>query len=161
MEKILNKEDLEFLRELAHELKTQDNLCTRKPLVFQIADKRIEWIPTTEIDGEYGVFLNDDWTNYDEESLREYIKDEYEVDIEDFEEMLEFLDEHDIKYTEARGIEKIEYKGAFLTSRAARNHFECNDYHYGADSYVWCDSGWRNPELEKLLNIIEKFDVEG
>lgn len=161
MENILTKEDLEFLKELAHELKTQDNLCTRKPLVFSIADKRTEWIPTTDIDGEYGVFLTDDWEFYDEESLQEYIKDKYEVEISEFLEMLEFLDEKKISYTEARGIEKIENKGAFLTKKAAQEHFDDNDYHYGEDSYIYCNHGWRNPELEKLLEIIEKFDVGG
>lgn len=93
LKEILNEEDIEFLKNLAHDLKTQDRRGTSKPVVYQIID---------------------------------------------------------------RG----EKQGAFLTLKSAEKHLQENNYNYSEKAHVYVSYGGRNPELEKLLNIIEKFDME-
>ena len=39
LKEILNEEDIEFLKNLAHDLKTQDRRGTSKPVVYQIIDR--------------------------------------------------------------------------------------------------------------------------
>lgn len=93
LKEILNEEDIEFLKNLAHDLKTQDRRGTSKPVIYQIID---------------------------------------------------------------RG----EKQGAFLTLQSAERHLKENNYNYSEKAHVYVSYGWRNPELEKLLYIIEKIDME-
>lgn len=84
---------------------------------------------------------------------------------------LSFLKElaHKLKTQDRRGtskpviyqiIDRGEKQGAFLTLQSAERHLKENNYNYGKKAHVYVSYGWRNPELERLLNIIEKFDEE-
>lgn len=93
MENILSRKEIEFLKELGHELKTQNRMATAKPVFYQIIDD----------DGK---------------------------------------------------------QGAFLTMKSAEKHLEENRHHYREEAHIYVSHAFRNPELEKLLDIIEKFDNE-
>lgn len=76
---------------------------------------------------------------------------------------------HELKIQDRRGtskpviyqiIDRGEKQGAFLTLQSAERHLKENNYNYSEKAHVYVSYGWRNPELEKLLNIIEKFDKE-
>lgn len=91
---ILSEEEIEFLKNLAHELKTQDTRYTTKPVIYQIIDK----------DGK---------------------------------------------------------RGAFLTMKSAEKHLKENSHHYDKTAHIYVSYAWKNEELERLLNIVEKFDLKG
>lgn len=50
---------------------------------------------------------------------------------------------------------QIIYKGEFLTKQSVLEHFKENAHHYPIDTKIFIDCGWRNPVLERLLNIVE------
>jgi AAA+ ATPase superfamily predicted ATPase len=191
---LLTEDDVKFLKELAHELKTQDNRCTQKPIIFQIAQpylradihpdyqepaKREICLGDYDFEGfiseediekikgelleqcEYRLF-NKHSTRYIEDELKEEIVNEVNA-IEDYEDIINFLEWHDeIEYHTRGLVEDIKYEGVFLTNRAAQQHLEANHYHYDKEGkpYTYCiNGGWRNPELTKLLEIVEKFDI--
>lgn len=161
MEKILSDNDIKFLEELAHELKTQDNMYTAKPLIFQIAEPFIDWGTDSECSDVSAFYINGD--KYEDGEIVEYLRgiDEIYEGLSDNlsnDEIESILDECDIEYSYIYGRNDIRYKGSFITRESAQNHLDMNYYHYSKDSYVYTNHAWRNYELENLLNIVEKFD---
>ena len=76
---------------------------------------------------------------------------------------------HELKTQDRRGtgkpvvyqiVDRGEKQGAFLTLKSAERHLKENNYNYSKKAHVYVSYAWRNQELEKLLNIIEKFDME-
>lgn len=173
MEKILNKEDLEFLKELAHELKTQDNDYNASPVFWGIQQEITR--PTgEEYSGTYIIYETSEGNEvYDsEEKDLEYFKNYLlegehvtEKDLEDIDEdnLFDFIKEHDLEeyFGESyitKNYELVENTGAFLTKRAAKKHIELNSYHYNKPR-TYAMTAWRNEEFGKLIKIIEKFDL--
>ena len=158
MKNILTNEDLEFLKELANELKTQDNLATRKPLIFKIAVPGINWLAAADYSEDIAFHI--DTEVYTDVEAIEYLNNTYELNLSndlDHEKIKELLDENGETFEELYGINNITYKGEFLTRKSAAEHLKSNLHHYTKDSYIYIDHGYRNPILEKLLNIVEKF----
>ncbi|TDX48300.1 hypothetical protein [Orenia marismortui] len=168
-ELILSKEEMEFLKDLGRELKEQDNLGTAKPLVWQIReDKKVFGLDPLYaedrvciVDCEGNTFYTveeamediEDWHYSNDEEVPQKVKE-----MDDLEELFNYMSDElgmdDLHYT---GYEEThEYKGAFLTRKAAEIHLKKNHYHY-KNGTVYCNHGWRNPELKRLLEIVEKF----
>ena len=172
----LTTEDLTFLKELAHELRTQKNYATAKPLVFKIR----EIIVVTGAEWEYAkgaCLIDEDYQTYleprevveilEQEHLEEGqtlrgIAEEHDIDLdeEDLDSLFELTEAMGLEWKSSYYSETERFSGAFLTERAAREHLEANYYHYNSTAHVYCTCGWRNPELEQLLEIVEKFDCE-
>ena len=178
MTNILTSEDLGFLKQLAYELKTQDNAATAKPLIFKIRETvKQKGVSEEYADGSYLV---------DEETGREF----YSVD-----ELIEFLEEQDWmlnpaeeieNYAQRHGIsfdereigcygkalqkmgydffvgyykEEIKLTGEFLTANSAEDYLKQNRHAHNETAHVYITHGRRNPVLERLLEIVEKFDM--
>jgi len=47
----------------------------------------------------------------------------------------------------------------FLTKKSCQKHIEQNHYHY-KNPHTYAMTAWRNPEYERLLNIIKETDWE-
>ena len=167
MNDILTKEDIEFLQNLAHELKTQDTACTAKPVYYSIFQKDKEY----GIDQDYadGMCVGGDEgeTFLDEGELIQWIMDCYTVsddqklDLEDLdlEEIVDYCKDNkicELTYTGYRNIEK--HDGIFITNKALKEHVAKNYYHYKENPVSYAHHAWRNPEFERLLEIVEKFD---
>jgi len=169
MNELLTIEDIAFLKKLANELAIQDTACTAKPVYYSILEKKI----AVGIDENYaeGMCLggSEGETFLEKEEAIEYVIenhfDEEDDDAEkieelrgceDLEEIYNFCDDHGIEmhYT-GYNIEET-YKEMFLTKAALKEHIRLNHYHY-KEPVSFCHHAWRNPELEKLLTIIEKF----
>lgn len=175
----LKVEDLTFLKELAKELKTQDNCATATPLIFKIRETNI----VTGMDTEFvdNICIADCEGNlYIEPSeLLEYIEETYaeedddtietilnragfedgDLNLNDFDDLNRLLEElGDDGWTVTGYVEEYTYKGEFLTRESAINHLESNRHHYKKDAVVYATHGWRNPVLEQLLEIVKKFD---
>lgn len=168
--KILTEEDIEFLKDLGRELKTQDTLSTAKPIFWQVNEK----VKRYGIDPDYAdgicLMIGEDGGSYCDnvDEAKEYLIDNHDVEKEDLEnidtrdEIKDFCEENDIVcyYTGYKGHE--ERSGCFLTLRAVHAHIQRNGYRYaqGRNTGKYCNHAFRNPELEKLLKIVEKFSPE-
>lgn len=170
MENILNQEDIKFLQELGKELKEQDNRCTDKPLIWQIRDnKRVFGLDPLYSDDKVCIVEGCEGTTYYTiEECVEFIEEWHEdngeevppevYEMDDLSELCSYMndmDEYDNYYY--TGYEDtFELKNAFLTEKSAQLHLKKNGYHY-KKGRVYCSHGWRNPELKRLLDIVEKF----
>lgn len=135
-------EQYEFLKNLKHEMETQDNRGTAQPYFYQI--KRKERIYGEELQQSDGTV----WVNGLERN--ELTEEEYEIEKKE-----EGFDESD--WTELQYQEFTTYTNVFLTEKACEEHIQSNKHHYLDEpvshlSYV--DHAWRNPEMEKLYEII-------
>lgn len=173
---ILNKEDIDFLKQLAHKRKTQEKDGCAEPVFWMIQDERNVFTD----DGEYLVFFGDGeelyntYNNCDKEQLeelKEYIIDNTDITRDEIEEvkeihdkssLLEFLDWHDLDINYRRFTREhfiTDMTGPFLTKEACKEHLKDNYYHYSKNARTYGMVGWRNPEFKKLMEIIEKIDV--
>ena len=169
---LLTAEDLQFLRQLAHTLQTQDTAYSAKPVIFQVMEQRRR-IP---VDPDYAdgmcLVLGEDGEEFFEETLdqaKEFLR-EAELSLEQEEalnkvstldELKDFCDDAGIDDYHWTGYADYErYSGEFLTREACARHISANRHHY-CNPQVFARSVWRNPELERLLAILEKFAEDG
>ena len=166
----LTKEDISFLKELANEIKSQDRSCTRKPVYFTICENEF----VTGIDIEYA----DDFCLVDEEgnilltvgdaiqSISYHFDEDDDDELEqlnilklcsDLDEVNEFCEDNNLDTYTYTGYKTQEtHSEIFLTRSAYENHVKSNSHHY-EDPICYTKHAWRNPQLEKLLEIVEKF----
>jgi hypothetical protein len=168
----ISKEDYDFLKDLQHELNTQDNDGTADPLYWCVMEKQEQYVP--EGCGEPRISHDDgSWTLEEAvESVNEVIN-EYDQDAQDewkdiwkddAEDVCNFIREKlkwdwcDVYYVEK--VDRISnYSGAFLTKRACKQHIEKNHYHYdNPRTYAMC--AYRNYELEHLLKILKTIKLD-
>lgn len=162
--------DYKFLQDLVYRLKTQDRKGTAKPVIYTIQTDEIQFVPDGFADNLVYVWYDngDVLEFYDIEDLREhllidYCDDEsiYNLDADKVKsckdyELVDYCVENDIGIETYNYIIKHKYQGAFLTRDACERHIKANNYHYkNPKIYVTC--GWRNPELRRLLEILNKY----
>ena len=166
--KNLTAEDVKFLKELKHELNTQDNRITANPRFYQI--QHDVFVVSCDGEGNYfeavcdgeglGVYTYDDigllelkdilLVNCDEENL----DDNEEINSLTLEE----LDNDSLDLKCYGGDYEHVYLNAFLTERACKEHIEANRHHY-KNPVDYLSYGFRNPELEKVLEILSKIEI--
>ena len=167
----LNEKDYEFLKELQHELNTQENDGNANP-VFWGVEETVE--ECRGGDGEYG---GDPYISFDDgkwsleeaieavnECIEEYDKDiqsEWsEVDKKWIEDVYDFMVET-LKWNDVYGIvyvEKVQrvtpFTGAFITKRACKNYIEKYGYNHN-NPHTYAMTAYRNFELARLINILK------
>lgn len=172
----LTDEECEFLKDLQHELNTQETDGSAQP-VFWGVEETVE-----ECRGEYGDWGGDPYIRYDDgkwtleeaieevnENIIDYPQDiisEWEdVDKTCVEDVYEFMSER-LKWDTVYGvvyIEKVEritpFTGAFLTKRACKNYIERYGYNHN-NPHTYAMTAYRNFELQKLVNIIKNLTFE-
>lgn len=165
---ILSDQDLAFLVSLANELKTQNTGGTRHPVMYQIMETKREWGIADDFEDGTGLLLGDDNDEfYDVVTAKEwFLEDEDFLDTDEkaalaradtLEEILDFAETQGIACSLC-GYRNVEvFTGFFLTKSALTRHIELNHYHYKKPVAYAQTAGWRNPELERLLAIVEKF----
>lgn len=172
----MKKEDIEFLRELQHELNTQEHDEQAAPRFWGIIED-VEY-PSNEdnYDNEYiydyggcetytydeavdwfGSIISDEYP----ELVKEWntdVKNNYEID-----DLCEWLKENlelDVEMVYSRNYEKLsEETGCFLTKRAAKLHLSQNGYHYN-NGKTYAMTAWRNREFERVLNILQSMNID-
>lgn len=166
---VLTAEDWEFLTSLANELKTQDTAFTAKPVIFQILERTQDVGMDPDYADGMALGLGEDCTLFLEKDLAEaraWLREGFEWTPEEIAEidtasclkdLAVFSDEHEVAYHFTGYRDAEQFKGFFLTRRALSEHVERNAHHYSNPVSYAQAAGWRNPELERLLGIIEKF----
>lgn len=148
-----------FLEELSTELNTQNHRCTAMPYFYQVQTKKevlaadnsgdIIWIKDEhriETDDEIKeqIFAIRNWDFNDDSNNEEY----EELDDWDKEDILE-----ENGFTKYYITFENEYKNAFLTEKACKEHIKLNEHHYNEPA-DYLMHAFRNPELEKLMEFI-------
>lgn len=167
------QEDIQFLKDLQNELKTQDNDGQATPRFWTIGDYEMTpcpdgfekemhvVLPTRDYHGKLDELidnLKEEVTaenGYTEEAIEEF------NDIQDDISALEWLQEH---YDD--GAELVPMKENFivrpdtffLTKTEAKRHLELNHYHYSSKAHTYAMTAWRAPKVERLWSLLEAMD---
>lgn len=173
----LSDQDYEFLKELQHELNTQENDGNADP-VFWGVEETVE--ECRGGDGEYG---GDPYITYDDGKLSleeaiEEVEDELknnpeysdewlhkeweEVDKSCAEDVCEFMTGM-LRLEGIYGVVYVEdvkrvipFTGAFLTKRACKEYIKKYGYNHN-DPHTYAMTAYRNFELERLLTILRNL----
>lgn len=174
----MNK-DIQFLKELQQELKTQEIDCQASPRFWVIKDYRI--VPGNEkYDSGYEErYFNDgDHVAFPKfGDLKEFLEDYYGEEIEEdkelvalindesenFDDLWEYVENNfnddgffDTAFMKEEGF--IVPDTMFLTKEEAKSHLKLNNYHYTSKAHTYAMTAWRAPNVERLLKILETFD---
>ncbi|MEC5219992.1 hypothetical protein [Bacillus atrophaeus] len=164
----MNK-DIQFLKELQNELKTQDHDSQAAPRFWSIGDYK--WIRTSDDDAErFSVYLPEEGEDYELESYLKDITEDGNLSLEALEAMEDIECEvsaldwiHEYVDSGANLIPETEVhyicqNTMFLTKAEAKQHIKQNHYHYTKKVHTYAMTAWRAPKVERLLNILESFD---
>ncbi|KFN02057.1 hypothetical protein D0U04_13600 [Bacillus clarus] len=174
------KKDIQFLKELQQELKTQETDGNASPRFWVIKDYR--FVPGNEKydSGHEERFFNDgDYVKFSKFSeLKEFLEEYFEGEIEEAELQELFSDENknfdglweyvednlnDDGYFDTVFVKEESFiveDTMFLTKEEAKKHIELNKHHYTSKAHTYAMTAWRAPKVERLLNILETFDWE-
>lgn len=178
----ITNEEIQFLKNIQHEMNTQDNVGQADPRYWVI--RNYKKVYGKELNNPDGISIYDpnscntiiqidyEFFNTDgviEEILKELEKDEYELsedeidniktayDMESLVERLEEIESYEFHITEYEEIP--EDSGMFLTHEAAIDHLERNHYHYAENAHTYAKTAWRSKE-EKLWEILQTVDFD-
>lgn len=174
-EKQLSKEDIEFIKNLSHEMSTQDTRSTAAPYGLVIGQKQNR---VTDWDCSDKRVIHCGESDY--ESYEEFLKDLSEQGYEDSDNIMTFLrgnceDMSDLRYHAIKiadilgdsfsvmAMEEYEdfspnnYGGNFfLTDKAAKEYVE-NNAHNLTEPFTYGIHLYRNPEMKRLVEVVHKL----
>ena len=164
--------DIAFLILLGKKRKEQEKDGCADPVSWMIQDEKNVYCEDGEylefyIDGEvyYDTYREFDQGYFDE--FKKYCLDynlaedrEEFKKIEDNDDLYNYLEWYGLDVTIARFNREhfiSDMTGPFLTKEAAKEHLKDNDYHYSKHARTYGMTAWRNPEFQRLMEIIEKL----
>jgi len=154
----LPDEVVEFMRDLAKEIKGQDNRATASPYFYVVQGEKEVIAPYGYGDTECHYYHSEWGEGHTKESWEEILKEhdkenDTTTDIEDFIEDCEKFGMHNVTVEE----------NVFFTEKGLEQHMKLNGHNYRhlksllPKGYVkFC---FRNPEIEKLHEAIMAFDT--
>jgi hypothetical protein len=167
---LFTDEDYKFLKDLQHELNTQENDGNADPVYWGVMETRLE--PSPDGCGEPFIYMGDGVVMTVEEAVQyinENIEDDKDlqeewkgVDKDWMEDIADFIrDEMGIQ--ECRVVWQEERSsiskntGAFITKRACKEYIEKYRYNH-SNPQTYALTAYRNHELERLLNILKNLE---
>lgn len=170
----LSKDDYEFLKDLCHELNTQEHDGQADPRYWGILETKKE--PSPEGIGKPVIYMGDGCT-MDAKEVVDYIETDYlpdsrdetkdswdMVDKDNLNDLIEFM--HDIFGLYETKIVWVDTQqrvsdqtGCFITKRACKQHIEDNRHNY-CRPQTYAMTAWRNPEFERLLTILQNIKFQ-
>jgi len=163
----MNKEDIEFLKDLQREINMQDSDGNAQPVFWVVNENKREWgfnsgyadnVAMCSCDGET-------W-NTPEEFLEFLIDNEYvfkgQIDENydyDFDELLEMINDCDFYTCGYRDEDRTVEDTFFLTKRACKQHIEQNGYHY-TKPHTYAMTAWRSPEYERFITLFKNINLD-
>lgn len=166
----LSDEDYEFLKDLQHELNTQETDHQADPRYWGVMETREVAVP--EGCGDPYIYMGDGVTDtleeavaYVDEIIRDYGSETahtwYEMDKNFIDDVADFIHDHIDNTARVVYMEEKPYisheTGAFLTKRACKKYIEKYGYNH-SNPRTYGMTAYRNPELERLLNILKSID---
>lgn len=150
----ISEEDLEFIKHLAHEMRTQDNVATANPRYIVVMGKR-EFIAPSGY-GDKVVLLDLDADErgpaYDsKEDMMAALKSEKLSD----EEIANRIDN-----AEECGMHVVDFpSNFFLTRKGYDEHMRLNSHNYSSYEHPYMEHAFRNPELDTLIKVIDRIGL--
>lgn len=170
----ISQEDLEFLKDLQHELCTQTNDGNADPVFWGVMEKKEVSVPDGCGDCSKIVYDDGAWDLKEavEEvngCISEYSQDVQEawgdVDKSDISDIYCFMTET-LEWNNITGLfdfkeidELCRFTGAFITKRAAKEYVDKYAYNH-TKPRTYAMTAYRNFELEHLLNILKTMKFE-
>lgn len=182
----MKKEDIEFLKDLQHQLNTQSTVGQADPRFWVVKQK----VKVSGIESGYGedgseVIYDCDTIGETMEEVVEYIKecdDEVKVEIEkaivyfnrgtdrevhcvDMYDLVQYMidylefDAYSLYVCNYREVDEIVENTFFLTLEECEKHIEKNRYHY-REPYPYAMTGWRSPQVERLWKILQESNFD-
>lgn len=174
----MKQEDIDFLKELQHELNTQDHQSQASPRYWGIMERKTVATPDgcgddvrfyfDECDGDFSMDeLIEYVENYYVEEMDSEVREEWEDLLESEPspwEMKHFLEDNDIidevRYVDVEEQDVLsEQTGCFLTRRAAQEYIDRFGYNH-SQPRTYAMTAYRNFELERLLDILQTMDID-
>lgn len=165
----MNKDDIQFLKELQEELNTQDKDCQASPRFWTVGD--YTWVETLEDNAErYSVVLPNAAECYPIDSYIESAKEDGEHseeelkkldECDDTDDILEWIqkhDEEDAYLVPEKEIHVVKPNTMFITKEEAKKHIRLNQHHYSSKAHTYAMSALRAPKVERLFKILEEFN---
>jgi len=148
--------DLSFLRNLAHEIESQDNAGTAHPYYIVVRTTRQIIVPQGHGSGEtvshdaYGDDPSASLYNSPEEAAEAFNRE----GCDDIQKRLDALNEY--------GTEEIEEDhNVFFTRQGYEKHMDLNGHNYGGypfqNPHSYTHHAFRNPEIKTLLEIVRRL----
>ncbi|MBN6206250.1 hypothetical protein JYK21_07285 [Ralstonia pickettii] len=172
------REDIQFLKELQSELKTQENDGQAAPRYWSIMDYK--WEPSSEDHADRVILYDsdacetieindyvDEIVDFEGDRHLEFDKQQRDElkDIRDYEDPSEIYEWIEINDDDSRyypiyeqEISFIAYNSCFLTKQEAKDHLKANAHHYTGKAHTFAMTAWRAPKMERLIKILETFD---
>jgi len=167
--------DIEFLKELQTELKTQETDCQAAPRFWVIMDHKYLVTEKGYHDRvsvyDSGAAASYEIKNYCNElieegsifvegalaELEEFLKGpDYSMESNLIEWVEKYCKEVTVFYETEVG--EIKENTMFLTKQEAKDHLKSNAHHYSKKARTYAMTAWRAPKVERLLRILETFD---
>ena len=163
----MTKEDAEFLKDLQHELNTQETDCQADPRFWVVNETKREWGFESGYADDIMVCNCDGDTWETPEEILEYLiendylsKDQIDENYEyDFDEILSLLDNSDFYTCGYKDEDSTVPDTFFLTKRACKQHIEQNDYHY-TKPHTYAMTAWRSPEYERFMKLFKSMNLD-
>lgn len=168
----VTQEQYDFLHELQHELLTQPTDGNADPVFWGVMEEKEIGVP--DGCGEPRIYLGDGVVNTLEEAVayvNEWIEDgddvikyvwddvdkEWPEDVADF--IKTYIDMQCRLVSVDKKWELSDETGAFITKRACQEYIDKYGYNH-SNPHTYAMTAFRNPEYEKLLNLLKtiKFD---
>lgn len=181
----INKEDIEFLRNLQHEMNTQDTVCQADPRFWVVMETIRQWGYNPDYADDCCI-CNSEGNEYHGDTLEEIlnqiledydcvikykstdygwleIEDEHFSTLYSFEDICECINEifnrDDFNVCYYKDVERIVPDTMFLTKRECEEHIKRNHYHYNKP-HSYAMTAWRSPQVERLYEILHNVDWE-
>ena len=180
----MNKSDIEFMKNLQEEIKTQDTVCQADPRFWVVMQTVRDYWVDDDTDGiciydtdssesafegelsELADWIKEDFDDvikkceYDRGFLEIICKDDNKYLIDNITEIKDFLEEYDVgRYSicNYRDRQEIVQNTMFLTIRECEEHIKQNNYHYNKP-HTYAMTAWRSPQVERLYKIIQNTE---
>lgn len=170
----ISDEDYEFLKDLQHELNTQENDGNADPVYWGVMEIKEKQVP--EGCGEERILIEDgDYFTLDLEQAADWIResaDEQEMEawnelceIEqgDFCIVLNFIQETMGRKARVIYVDDVEElsreTGCFLTKRECKRYVNTYAYNHSRP-HTYAMTAYRNFELERLLKILKTMEIK-
>jgi hypothetical protein len=158
----LTNEEIKFIKELSHEMKTQDNRSTAQPFCLMLEEEVERILPDGFGDNILIRWNDESYYEDDFKELKEELLEDGYQEIEklnDFEEMKDFAYGHEdmqtFAYTKEHEV-KSNTANFFLTEKAYNEHLKTNKHNLNNPKSFGIHLH-RNWEMENLFKIIHKL----
>lgn len=170
----MTEEQINFLKELQKQMKYENEFdydMQASPRFWVIMDYRK--VPANEEydNGEWSYFHNDgDHTEFEDfTSLKEFIEEYYEDEIEtnedlkealsgnDFEELWDTINEHDGEYFGTCFVKEEEYiveDTMFLVKKEAKEYLKNCGYNHSPKAHTYAMTAFRSPSVRRLIDLL-------